>query len=698
MPVLKKSSQLKKELRLIDVYAIATGTTLSAGFFLLPGLAAKFAGPAMILAYLLAAVPLIPATFSIIELSTAMPRAGGVYYFLDRTLGPVFGTIGGIGTWCALVLKVAFALVGMGTYIGIFIPGLPVVPIAVGLAIALGVVNIFGAKRSGQLQLFLVIGLLFLLMLFIGKGFADIDYSRFTDFFGKGFDALISTTGIVYISYVGVTKVASLSEEIRNPERNIPLGVLLALGTAMIIYALGTTIMVGVLPMEELAGSITPVADAGRAIFGFTGAAALAVAALLAFTSVANAGTMSASRYPMAMSRDYLLPHAFHKLSKHGMPHISIIVTVGALVAILIFLNPTGIAKLASAFQLLMFALVCLAVIVMRESRIESYDPGFRSPFYPWMQIMGILAPMWLIYEMGIMPIAFSVGIIIVGIVWHNYYAKDKVARCGAIYHIFERLGRRRYEGLDRELRGILKEKGLREEDPFDSIISRSLVIDFENEKIVNYTEILGQVGHWMSQLIPLESDEIRHKFLEGTRLGATPVTHGVALPHFRLDSIDVSELVIVRSRTGIAIELDNPLSDHGVEEATVFAIFFLVSPEKDPAQHLRILAQIAGRVDDDSFAREWFDARNEHEIKEAVLHDDRFLSFVVSSENDTQMLAGKALREITIPEGGLVAMIRRHGQTLVPKGNTVLHEGDRVTFIGDQPSLAELRRTYLRE
>ncbi len=102
-----KARKLKKDLKLIDVYAIATGTTLSAGFFLLPGLAAISAGPALVLAYILAAVPLIPAMFSIIELATAMPKAGGVYYFLDRTLGPLMGTIGGIGTWLALILKVA---------------------------------------------------------------------------------------------------------------------------------------------------------------------------------------------------------------------------------------------------------------------------------------------------------------------------------------------------------------------------------------------------------------------------------------------------------------------------------------------------------------------------------------------------------------------------------------------------------------
>ncbi len=153
----------------MGVFAIGTGTTLSAGFFLLPGLAAEIAGPALVAAYLLAALPLVPAMFTIVELATAMPRAGGVYYFLDRSLGPMVGTIGGLGTWIALTLKVAFALVGIGAYAGLFVAELPVTPVAVGLAVVLGAVNAFGAKATGRFQVVLVAGLLAILGAFLGE-------------------------------------------------------------------------------------------------------------------------------------------------------------------------------------------------------------------------------------------------------------------------------------------------------------------------------------------------------------------------------------------------------------------------------------------------------------------------------------------------------------------------------------------------
>ena len=134
--------------------------------------------------------------------------------------------------------------------------------------------------------------------------------------------------------------------------------------------------------------------------------------------------------------------------------------------------------KIASAFQLTLFALACLAVIVMRESKIASYDPVFSSPLYPAVQILGILAPFWLIVNMGLLPTLFTFGLIIFGATWYTYYARQRVIREGAIFHVFERLGKRRYQGLDLELREIMKEQGTWESEPFDEVVTAPHVID----------------------------------------------------------------------------------------------------------------------------------------------------------------------------------------------------------------------------
>ncbi len=693
MALLSKSQRLKKELSLLDVYAIATGTTLSGGLFLLPGLAFAEAGPAMILAYLLVAVPLIPAMLSKVELATAMPRSGGVYYILDRALGPLVGTIGGIGVWMVLVLKAAFALIGMGAYIELFATGLTMTPIAILLALILGGINLLGAKKTGGFQVALVVGILTILIGFIAGGLPQVEFSYFENFFQAGIEPLLATTGLVYISFVGVMKVVSLAEEVKKPERNIPLGIFLALGTAFLIYALGTFVMVGVIPAEQLNGDLTPVATAAESFFGSFGVIFVSAAALMAFISVANVGILSASRYPLAMSRDNILPSFFQHLNKRQTPSYSLFVTVGTIVAILFLLDPLKIAKLASAFQLLIFAVVCLAVIIMRESMLDSYDPSYRDPFYPWTQIIGIVSSLVLIVEMGWVPIVFSTVLVVVAIGWYFHYVRSRVTRTGAIYHLFARLGERRFEGLDQELRSIMKEKGLREEDPFDEVVARAFVIDLSSDW--TYEQVVEQVSDKLSQRLPVSAEELKEQFTAGSQFGSTPVAHGAALPHLRLANIENSEMVLVRSSPESYVLGDGEAMEGPLPDYLTYAFFFLVSPDNNPGQHLRILAQIAGRVDDEHFMSEWLAATDDEELKETLLRDKRFLSLRLNAKNKSAPLIGHMIQEIAIPEGCLITLIRRGNQFIIPKGSTVLQEGDRLTIIGTPEGIQRLYRRY---
>jgi APA family basic amino acid/polyamine antiporter len=698
MAVLPQSGRLTKELKLLDVGAIALGTTLSAGLFLLPGLAAELAGPAMVLCYLLAAVPMLPAMLSAMELATAMPRAGGAYYFLDRSLGPLAGTVGGLGTWLALVLKTAFALVGMGAYIALLMPEAHywvIRLLACGLAVFFGAINLYGTTKTGRLQIILVAALLAILAWFVYGGVPSIKWSRFEGFFAAGGQNIIATAGLVYISYVGITNVASISEEVKNPDRNLPRGVFLALTAAVLIYVLCTMVMTGATPEEELAGNLTPMATAADHFVGRVGVGLLSLAAVLAFSSVSNAGILSASRYPLAMARDHLVSARFRALSRRGTPTLSIVVTVAVILAFLLFLDPLKIAKLASAFQLLMFAMLCLAVIVMRESRIESYDPGFKSPLYPWMQIFGMLAPVVLIAEMGWVPLLFSCVLIVAGLAWYFYYARTRVARHGAVYHVFERLGRRRFDELDRELRSILKEKGLRERDPFDEVVARALVLDIR--EACGFDALVAEVSERFAERLPCESSVLQRGFREGTRIGATPVSGGVALPHMRLPDIYSPRLVLVRCREGIRIPTGDALGAMRTSEAT-YAVFFLVSPDADPGQHLRLLAQLASRVDEEGFLAEWLSAPDAAALKAILLRSERYCSIIVARGTKTERLVDRAVSALDLPKGSLVAVVHRGGETIIPRGDTILHEGDQLTIIGDQKAIAEVYKRHSRE
>ena len=691
-----------KHLGLFDVFAIATGATLSGGFFLLPSFATQIAGPAVILSYLIAGLLLIPPMLSKIELGTAMPRSGGVYYFLDRSLGPMVGTVGGLGIWLALLLKTAFALVGMGAYIQLFLPAdtsdSTYTFIAIGLVVFFSALNILGAKKTTSFQIVLVVLLLALVGWFITAGSLSIKPVNFSGFFDKGTDNILSAAGVVFISYVGVTKVISVAGEIKNPERNLPLGLFLAIGTAITVYIVGLIVMVGVSGTEGLSMvngeiNLTPVSTVAGDITGsITGSYVMAVAAIFAFLSVANAGILSASRYPLAMSRDHLLPRSLRKVDGKGTPILGILVTAVFIIVVILFLDPLKIAKLASAFQLLMFSLLCISVIVMRETKLNSYDPGFRSPLYPWLQIFGVISCLAIIVVMGWIPILFSTGIVVVGVVWYFAYARKRVERYGAIYHIFERLGKKRFGALDVELREILKEKGLRAHDPFDDIVAKSRVIDAPAN--ATFKDIALLASEELSALLPATATSLADGFLHGTRVGATPVTGGVALPHLRISNIEQSIMVIARSKEGIAIDVGDAFGGHH-EEQSIHAIFFLVSPEDDPSQHLRLLAQLAGHVDKDGFMDLWLNASTNQEMKEILLREERFMSLHIDTGVATEKLIDFPIRDLGFPEDCLVALIHRRGQMVVPRGSTVIEKDDQLTIIGDEKGISSLKEQF---
>jgi len=688
--------KLKKNLSLLNVYAITTGTTLSAGFFLLPGLAAAEAGPAVIISYLLAVVPLTPAMLCMVELSTAMPRSGGAYFFLDRSMGPLVGTVGGLGTWLSLVLKTAFALIGMGAYLSLFMHQLPITWLAIILAVIFGALNLRGAKESAFIQVLLVMGLLCILIWFMTHGCLRIEETHFLGFWDKGHKAIIGTAGFVYISYVGMTKVASVSEEIENPERNLPLGMFLGFGTALVVYAVGTFVMVGVIPVDVFyAGAspdLTPAATAAMVIAGKPGMMVITVAALFAFFSVANAGILSSSRYPLAMSRDHLIPSAFQAVTSRGVPANGVLLSVGLVISFILLFDVAKIAKLASAFQLCIFALICLSVIIMRESRIDSYDPGFKTPLYPWLPIVGIVSPFIFIFEMGWLPITFSLGLVLISVTWFVYYGRHRVDRKGAILHVFSRMGQNQDHGLDPELRGILKEKGLRENDPFEELVSRAIFLDLSEN--ASFETIVRQAAERLSGLLPCSEDELESGFIEGSKIGATPVSHGAALPHLRLTDIQDPVMLIARSRHGVDFHLEDSLH-HEAPHGRVYALFFLVSPENDPSKHLRILAQIAGRVDDENFMQDWHGAQNEHQVKETLIRDERFLVLKLKPGTQAESLIGKCVKELHVPKECLIVMIRRRDETIYPDGNTQLQIGDRLTIIGKPLGIRSLAHLY---
>ena len=423
--------ELERDLGLPSVLAISIGAMIGSGIFILPALALEIAGPSVILAYALAGLLVVPAALSKSEMATAMPEAGGTYIYIERGMGPLLGTIAGVGTWFSLSFKGALALIGGVPYL-LLLFDLPLKPVALGLAAVLILINVVGAKQTGRLQVAIVVVMLAALGWFAAGSAPSVQSGNYANFFADGLGGLLAATGLVFVSYAGVTKVASVAEEVENPGRNIPLGILGSLAFTTVLYVAIVAVLVGITDPGSVAGSLTPVAVGAEQTLGRAGVAAVTLAAVLALVSTANAGILSSSRYPFAMSRDSLAPPSLSSVSERfGTPVTSITVTGAVLLVLIAFVPILDIAKLASAFQIMVFAMINVALIAFREGSVE-YEPEFVSPLYPWVQVFGAVSGLALLTQMGTVALAGAAVITVASVVWYLVYVRPRVDREGA--------------------------------------------------------------------------------------------------------------------------------------------------------------------------------------------------------------------------------------------------------------------------
>ena len=420
--------KLKRSLSLPYVIAISIGGMLGSGIFVLPGFAASLTGSSVWLAYLIAALCILPAALSKSELATAMPSSGGTYVYIERAFGPMFGTISGIGLWLSLLLKSSFALIGLGAYLAVLInldDNLTKL-VALGFLCFIMFLNVFGVKKVGKVQIVIVsISLICLVSIFL-IGFPLVNPDYLTPFLSNGNTGLISTVAFVYISYAGVTKVAAIAGEIKNPDRNLPLAMILSLLTIASIYVFIAFVLVGNIPIKDLTTDIRPIYTVSNIIGGkYFGYAAAAVG-VLTLMSMANSGVLASSRFPFAMARDKLLPSFLERLhSKYLTPVISILITCITMAFVIVFLDIVKIAKLASAFKVMMFISVNFCVIILRETSAQWYNPSYKSPLYPFLQLFGIFSGFILLVFLGWMPFFAILVISALGVFLYFFIGKD---------------------------------------------------------------------------------------------------------------------------------------------------------------------------------------------------------------------------------------------------------------------------------
>ncbi len=602
--------KLKKELTLLDIFCISTGAMISSGLFILPGLAHAQAGPAVVFSYFFAGLLALTGMLSQAELVSAMPKTGGTYFYVTRSMGPAAGTIDGLITWFSLSLKTAFALIGMAAFTKLFVT-IEIHIIAVVLCFIFVVINIVGIKEVGRIQRFLVFGLLLILFFYIIRGVPVVDVDNFKPFFSKGIASVFATAGFVFISFGGLLKVASVAEEVKNPERTIPMGMVLSLFVVIIFYTLVVFVTSGVLGSADLDNSLTPISDGARVFLGQNGVLFLNIAAILAFVSTANAGIMAASRYPTALSNDGLLPKIFGKVNnRYKTPHVAIIIT-GISIVITLFFDLTSLVKMASTVLISTFLFSCFAVIIMRESRVQNYQPKFKSPLYPWIQILGIIGCGLLIFNMGKESIiAFGV-FIVVGLFIYWFYGRIQTTREFALLHLIERITAKELTSytLETELKEIIRERDDITKDRFDNIIEKCVVLDID--KKTKLDDFFKLVSDALSESAKIKSSDLCKLISERERETSTVIAPGIAIPHIIVEGENLFDMLLVRCKEGI---------EFSESASKVHVVFVLIGSRDERNFHLRSLAAIAQILQDQNFMKKWISAKSKKALRDIVL------------------------------------------------------------------------------
>lgn len=610
------AKELKKELNLLDIFCVATGAMISSGLFILPGLAFAKAGPAVILSYVLAGFLCIPTLLSKAELTTAMPKAGGDYFYIMRGFGPLFGTIAGLSAWFSLSLKGAFALIGMGAYLSI-ITHLPLNIIALLCCLFFVTINLFGIKEAGRFQVFLVLGLLTILLIYVALGIRAVNTSHFTPFFSKGFGSVFATASFVFISYGGLTKIAALAEETRDPGKNLPLGMILSIVVTSIIYAVVIFIVIGVMDAEKLIVTLVPVSDAAGVFGGEILKIIISLGAFLAFVSTANSAIMAASRYPLGMSRDKLLPGNFQKINpKFKTPHISILFTGLFMVVAILFLQLELLVKVASSVLIILFIFANLTLIIFRESKISSYRPKFYSPLYPYMQIAGILGGLFLLIEMGAFIVFLTMLFTLAGFVWYKVYAQKRTVQDSALIYVLERLVAKDKEltsdNLLTELKDIVVQRDELIKDKFHKLIEQAKVLDISG--VLKVEDLFKNISGILAEELNLKPEDIFKKFVEREKEASTIIKKGLAIPHIIVGEKNIFRIMLVRAKDGIIFSNDE----------IVHSMFVLVGSSEERVLHLKILAAIAQIAQGAEFDKLWIDAVSIEELRNVVLLAER--------------------------------------------------------------------------
>jgi APA family basic amino acid/polyamine antiporter len=439
----ERGHQLRRVVGLLDLSALGLGAIIGTGIFVIIGEAITDSGPSILLSFVLAGVTCAFSALSYAELASTIPVAGSAYTYSYATLGELVAWIIGWDLILEYGVSVAAVAVGWGQYLnelldsafGFTLPqaisappgegGTVNLP-AVFLVLAVAALLISGVRKSARTNTIMVLVKTSILILFIALAFTAFNSDNLTPFFRNGLDGVVSAASLIFFAYIGFDAISTSGEETRNPQRDLPIAILVSLAIATVLYCLVALAATGALPYDKLSGAPAPLATVLEHGAGMSwGATVISVGALIAITSVVLTILYGQTRIMFAMSRDGLVPRRLSRVSERtGTPALLTAGFALFIAAIAAVVPLTTIAELVNIGTLFAFVLVNIGVIILRRTRPDM-ERGFRVPFVPVFPIIGILLCAYLMLKLPVDTWLRFLVWLVIGLVIYFAYGRS---------------------------------------------------------------------------------------------------------------------------------------------------------------------------------------------------------------------------------------------------------------------------------
>ncbi len=372
----QSKSGLKRDVGLFGVVALAAGAVIGGGPFVLAGPASALAGPGVWLAYLIIGLPMITVAVSYASVASAIPIEGGTYFYPSRILTPFWGFLGGWARWLAYITPLALTAFVFSDHIQTVAPGIPAALLMVGFIGFFYLLNVLGIKVSSTAQAIMFCILVGGFLVFIVAGLPKVNPANLTPVVPFGWDGAVKAAALLFFAYVGFDAAAEIGEEVKNPSRNVPWGIIIGLLICIALYVLMSITASGTLPWTEQAKSSTPIYDAAKLVLPGVAATFLLLVVVMAVSTSQNGFQTAASRIVLSLGRDRAIPERLGSVNKRfGTPVWGL--TVSVIIALIFVFSGKGLVfavYTSNLTFLFSYIPVMVSAMLLKTRRPELYE------------------------------------------------------------------------------------------------------------------------------------------------------------------------------------------------------------------------------------------------------------------------------------------------------------------------------------